>query len=300
MKLFLLFTFAFTNQLLFSQSSLKLYDISQVQIRLMKKYKNLDSLQRSKIFKDSVYTPYKEFWEGYLGDADKVAEWMDEAIQILPKFEERNNLINGKKLVTQFRAVEKKMTILTGYKPKGKWYIVYGPAWTDLGALGSSAMLIDLSHGSNNSNEKIIKMFPHELTHQIMTNVNKNKDTSAISTIIGEGFAVWMNKKYWGNKYSIAENLGYEPDEVLYCEKNLDWLKKYFSENKYSTNQNVIDSFRNRSIQLSKEFPGAIGYYIGYKIIEAYVSKFGSNSWRDVFIKSPREICELSGFENKG
>lgn len=281
-----------------SQYSLKIFDISQSQIRLMKKSQPLDSLKRSEIFKDSIYIPYKEFWEGYLGNGDAVAEWMNNAMQILPKFEERNNSINGKKLITQFREVEKKMILLTGYKPKGKWYIVYGPGWTDLGGLGDFAMLIDLSHQSNSSNEKIMKMFPHELTHQIMTNVNKHKDTTAISAIIGEGFAVWMNKKYWGAKYSIAENLGYEEAEFSFCEKNIEKLKKYLFENKYSANKETIESFRNRGVKLGKELPGAIGYYLGYKIIEAYVLKFGLKSWKDIFIKSPREIYELSGFEN--
>lgn len=296
MKLTLLLFFTFLSKIAFSQSSLNLFDISQSQIRLMKKSQNLDSVQRSQIFKDSIYEPYKEFWEGYLGDGDALATWMNNAMQTLPQFEQKNRLINGEKMITQFRTVEKKMTQLTGYKPIGKWYIVYGPAWTDLGGLGDFAMLIDLSHQSNSSNEKIMKMFPHELTHQIMTNVNKNKDTSAISTIIGEGFAVWMNRKYWGAKYSVAENLGYENTEFLYCENNIEKLKKYFNENKYSTNKDVIDSFRNRNIKLNNELPGAIGYYIGYKIIEAYVSKFGLNSWKDVFVKSPREIFELSDF----
>lgn len=296
MRLGFLLFLTLTSKILFSQSSLDLFDISQSQIRLMKKCQNLDSITRTQIFKDSIYSPYKEFWEGYLGDGNAVAEWMNNALQLLPKFEEKNRLINGQKLITQFRAVEKKITLLTGYKPKGKWYIVFGPAWTDLGGLGDFAMLIDLSHQSNSSNEKIMKMFPHELTHQIMTNINKNKDTTAISTIIGEGFAVWMNQKYWGTKYSIAENLGYSSTELLSCDKNIEKLKIYFNENKYATNKDVIDSFRNRGIKLNKELPGAIGYYIGYKIIVAYVLKFGLNSWKDVFVKSPKEIAELSGF----
>ena len=280
----------------YSQNTLEIYDISQKQIELMRKYKTAELPVRNKVFVDNVYAPYKQFWEGYLGNGDKVAKWMNEAIKQLPEFEKKNKAINGKKLIKQFRQVAKEMTKLTGYEPKGKWYIVYGPAWTDLGSLGDFAMLIDLSHESNSSNERIMKMFPHELTHQIMTNVNKHKDESAISSIVGEGFAVWMNQKYWGKKYTLAENLGYTESELQACDKNIESLKKMFLANKYSTDKDIIDAFRNRSQKPSESLPGAIGYYLGYRIVEAYVQKNGANSWKDIFVKSPREIYEMSGF----
>jgi len=279
-----------------AQSQLKIIDISQLQIRVWEKYKNLDSPARSKIFIDSVYTPCHTFWDGYVGDGNAVADWMNGSIANIPQIEKKNTLVDGKKLVQQFRQVEKQMTRLTGYKPKGLWYIVYGPAWTDLGGLGDFTMLIDLSHGSNSSNDRIVKMFPHELTHQIMTNTNKYKDTTAISSIIGEGFAVWMNQKYWGSKYTLAENLGYTDAELQACNDNIEKLKPFFLQNRYSPDKEIINSFRNRGVKLNPKLPGAIGYYIGYRIIEAYVKKFGPGSWKDVFIKSAKDICELSGF----
>lgn len=294
---FILLLFLVTNAITaYSQKNLEIYDISQKQIELMRKHKNADLSLRNKVFIDNVYAPYQQFWEGYLGNGDKVAKWMNGALSKLPEFEKKNKAINGKQLITQFRQVAKKMTKLTGYEPKGKWYIVYGPAWTDLGSLGDFAMLIDLAHESNSSNERIMKMFPHELTHQIMTNVNKNKDESAISSIVGEGFAVWMNQKYWGKKYTLAENLGYSESELQACDKNIESLKKMFLANKYSTDKDIIDAFRNRSQKPSESLPGAIGYYLGYRIVEAYVQKNGANSWKDFFVKSPREIYEVSGF----
>lgn len=280
----------------YAQNSLEIFDISQKQIELMRKYKNAELDVRNKAFVDNVYSPYKQFWEGYLGNGEKVAKWMNEAIVNLPEFEKKNKSISGRKLIKQFRQVAKEMTRLTGYEPKGKWYVVYGPAWTDLGGLGEFAMLIDLSHENNSSNERIMKMFPHELTHQIMTNVNKHKDESAISSIIGEGFAVWMNQKYWGKKYTLAENLGYSESELQACDKSIEALKKIFLANKYSTDKDIIDAFRNRSQKPAESLPGAIGYYLGYRIVEAYVKKHGTDSWKDIFVKSPREIYEMSGF----
>lgn len=280
----------------FAQDALYVYDISQKQLRVIEQYKNYDSVERSKIFIDSIYSPYKTFWNGYSGDANHVAEWLSEAIAMLPQWKKKNKTIDGSKLLKQFRKVAKDMEKLTGYAPKGNWYIVYGPGWTDLGSLGSFAMLIDLSHENNSSNGNIVRTFPHELTHQIMTNVNKHKDTTAISSIIGEGFAVWMNQKYWKQKFTLAQNLGYTEDELKECERKTETLKKFFSINKYSVDPKKIDVFRNRSKQLDSKLPGAIGYFIGYRIVENYVQKNGVNSWKDVFTKPPQEIYEMSGF----
>jgi hypothetical protein len=256
----------------------------------------MDSLARSTVYKDSLYTPYSEFWNGYLGNGDDVAGWLDDARELLPEWQKKNQILDGKLLTKQFREVAKQMTKLTGYTPKGKWYIVYGPAWTDLGGLGDVAMLIDLAHTSNSSNEHILRMFPHELTHQIMTNVNPHTDSTALSSIIGEGFAVWMNQKYWGKKYTLAENLGYSDEELQLCDKNRDALKKFLFTNAFSTDAAMIDVFRNRGEKLNEKLPGAIGYYLGYLVVDAYVEKFGKNAWKDLFVKSPKEIYELSGF----
>ncbi len=295
--LFLIFSVLVATQSR-SQQNLQLFDISQTQLRLMRQYKDADSLTRTKVFLDSIYTPYQEFWNGYMGDGENLTEWMNKAIKILPQFEKRNANVDGERLIGQFREVAKNMKQLTGYNPKGKWYIVYGPGWTDMGGLGDFAMLIDLSHRSNSSNDQIVRTFPHELTHQIMTNVNKHHDTSAITPIIGEGFAVWMNQLYWKDKYTLAQNLGYTPEELKLCDDSIATVRKYFSVNKYSTDKSVIDFFRNRSAHLNDKFPGAIGYYIGFKIVDAYVKKNGKDSWKDIFKKSPKEIYEKSGFES--
>ncbi len=280
----------------FSQKALNIYDISQQQLHLMQQYQNADSLTRSKVFIKSLYNPYQQFWNGYLGKADDVANWLNAAMPKLPEWIDKNIKIDGKKLQAQLRHTAKEMTKLTGYAPQGNWYIVYGPAWTDLGGLGDFAMLIDLAHASNSSNEKIAQMFPHELTHQILANVNKHKDTTALSSIIGEGFAVWMNQKYWKQKFTLAQHLGYSEEELKNCESYLEKLKGFVEKNKYSTNKDMIEVFRSRSAKLNEKLPGAIGYYLGYKIVESYVQKNGTNSWKDVFNQSPKAIYERSGF----
>lgn len=306
MKFQLTFLFIlFFQLLLFSQEKkgkenlLDIIDISQIQIRTMKQCADLDSIKRKQIISDSVYRPYSEFWNGYVGGENSTIKWMNNAIPHLPDFLKRNNDVQASLLKSQLNEINRKMYRFTGHKATGKWYIAYGPAWTDLGGLGKMAMLIDLSHESNSTNERVVKMFPHELTHQIMTLSNPSEDNTALSVILGEGFAVYINQKFWKDKYTLAENLGYSEKELKTCEEEWSFINDYFLANQSSTNQSVIDSFRNRSVKLKPELPGAIGYYIGYRITEQYVKLYGKNAWKDIFVKSPKEIISLIKKRNK-
>lgn len=281
---------------LFGQKGINIIDVSTTQIRILKHYKNSDSIQRNKAYADSIYIPYQKLWNGYLGNSDKVVQWLNENQSQPEKWIEKSKNVNGKQITRSLHKFSKDMEALTGYDAKGDWYILFGPAWTDLGGLGRYAMVIDLSHDNNKSLESIEQILPHEITHQIMMETNKHNDKTALEPIIGEGFAVWVNQKYWKKKYTLAQHLGYTNSELQLCEKNMELIKSFFEKNKFSEDGSIIDIFRSRETKLNKKLPGAIGYYIGYKIIEQYVLKNGKDAWKDVFIKSPREIYEKSGF----
>lgn len=280
----------------FGQSSLRVHDISSTQLRLMQRYAKTDSLKRSRIFRDSIYAPYSIIWDGYMGDGEELVKWTNNHLAMLPDLQSKNAAIDAKKLALELSAVAGHMETLTGFKSRGDWYIFYGPAWTDLGSLSGTTMVIDLAHASNRSQDRITRMFPHELTHQIMATSNLHKDTTAIASIVGEGFAVWMSKLYWGDTYSLSDLLGYDEQELQLCDKNLDALKTIYLKYRYSSEPDIINLFRDRGAKLNEKLPGAIGYYIGYRIVEAYVLKFGKESYKDIFTKSPKEIAERSGF----
>lgn len=280
----------------FAQNGLQVYDLTSSQLRLMKAYQKADSLKRSNIFYDSIYVPNSTIWDGYMGNGDELVKWTNAQLGTLPQILLKNKNLNTRRLNSDLSTVALEMEKLTGFRPQGKWYIFYGAAWTDLGALGNEAMIIDLSHSSNSSNERIKRLFPHELTHQVMMRSNAHQDTTAISSILGEGFAVWMSKKYWGDKYSLSDLLGYTEEELQRCDKNLDALKTVYMKYRYASDQEIINLFRNRDVKLNEKLPGAIGYYIGYRIVEAYVAKYGDASYKDIFTKPAKDIAELSGF----
>ena len=60
-----------------NEGGVKVIDISQQQVRLMNKYQNSSISERNKILIDSLYTPHQYLWNGYLGNENEFAEWLN-------------------------------------------------------------------------------------------------------------------------------------------------------------------------------------------------------------------------------
>jgi hypothetical protein len=276
---------------------LQLIDVAQREVRLFNQYKDADTTTRNRVFLDSLFTPYEAFWRGYLGDGNAFLRFVNEQmLPALPAVNARNKQVDGPDLIRRFNEVKTNMTRLSGYAPHGTWYIVYGPAWADMGGIGSLAMFIDLAHGNNTSAEQVMFMFPHEINHQIQTNVNRHHDSTALSRILAEGFAVYMNKVYWKDRYTDARHLGYSEDELRACQTQQATINAFFRANKDATDRETIDKFADRGYKLNATLPGAIGYYIGLQIVERYVAKHGPASWKDLYSLSPKDVLAKSGY----
>lgn len=285
---------------------LQIIDISQKQLALYNQHLATDSVKRVKIFRDSLYYPYRDVWDGYLGSMktfDAVAEYY--GIRMIEKLNSKNRLFYSDKkageLLSAFNKVKEGMIELTGYSPRGKWYLLYGAAQVNLGGVGDGVMFVDLSFPGNTDLPSVINWFPHELNHQIFDHTNKDTATNVLELCINEGLAVYVNKLYWnrfGGKedYSLAQSLSYTEKEMEAVGENWDYILDYFKNNYLSTDQKVKDSFGSRSVKLKPELPGAIGYIIGYRIVESYVEINGSGSWKDIYITGFEEVLDRSGF----
>ena len=189
----------------------------------------------------------------------------------------------------------KEMYLFTGEKPKGKWYIFYGPAWTDLGGLGSGEMLIDLANKNNISNDAIVFVYPHELNHQIYQNeINQSEDV-VLNRILDEGFASYINYIFHQKKSTKAKELYYTEDEFMLCNSNdkklVDFLSHYYN----SHDEKLADKLASRHYKLNELLPGGIAYYLGFRIVEEYVKQYGEDSWKDIYKKKPIDVL----FESK-
>jgi len=262
----------------------------------MNKYKDLDIGQRDKILIDSFYKPFVHLWEGYVGKEDKYIKWInDVAFKELTRYNERAKKIDLTRLQNYFSSTVSQMTEFTGFKPRGKWYIFYGPKWTNLGGFFDGTMLVDLAHPLNNGFEPIAEFFPHEITHQIYSSQVTPTDKPVVNRVIDEGFACYVSYLFHGGKTSIASELDYSNKEFNFCRRNEKEILHLFFQSMNLKDEDVAEDFADRGVRLRKNYPGAIGYYIGFRIIEEYVAIHGTDSWRDIFTMSPDFLIKESG-----
>jgi len=288
------------------RDGLQIIDISQKQLSLYNRHLATDSVKRVKIFRDSLYYPYRDVWDGYLGSMktfDAVAEYY--GVRMIEKLNLKNRLFYSDKkageLLSAFNQVKEGMIELTGYSPRGKWYLLYGAAQVNLGGVGDGVMFIDFSYPGNKDLQSVINWFPHELNHQIFDHTNKDTATHVLELCINEGLAVYVNKLYWNSSggkedYSVAQSLSYTEDEMVAVSENWDYILDYFKNNYLSTDQKVKDSFGSRSVRLKPELPGAIGYVVGYRVVDAYVKINGKDSWKDIYTSGFIEVLNKSEF----
>jgi uncharacterized protein YjaZ len=208
--------------------------------------------------------------------------------------------IDLEELNRYFLTTVESMTEFTGYQPKGKWYIFFGPKWTNAGGINDGIMLIDLAHSSNTSIEDIQKFFPHEVNHQIYFSTMQANTRAVLGRILDEGFATYVSYLYHNRKKSIARELGYTEEEYQICRTNDKKLIAVLAKYYQSDDNDLSRQFANRGYKISEEYPGAVGYYIGFRIVEEYVKHQGENSWKDIYTLAPEEVLKKSRILESG
>lgn len=298
---FLLASLILSNYIIQSQEienterNLSIIDISTKQIRLMNQYKDLPIKQRNLLLLDSIYKPHSYLWKGYLGSGSNFLNWVNKkSYNELDNYIEKSNNINLTELNNYFFQTVKNMSDFTNHQPKGKWYIFFGPKWTNLGGLDDGIMFIDLAHDLIRNMNDITIFFPHEINHQIYSNTIEQEDNAVLSRILNEGFACYVSYLYHKGKTTIAEELAYTENEYQICRKKDDELIKLLKSNYQSNNKKLSDNFAERSYKFSQDYPGAIGYYIGFRIVEEFVKINGKDSWKKIYEMSPKEVLEKS------
>src|SRR6267143_1621069 len=121
----------------------------------------LDQLARD------VYRPYASFWKGYMGDEARFREWA-EASLFAGDHPVNTNLagIVNLRLDSLFTASANWLVKASGRRPRGVWYIVFGPGWTDMGGFNEGTLRVVLSRVGP-ARGAIELRLAHELTHMV-------------------------------------------------------------------------------------------------------------------------------------
>jgi hypothetical protein len=286
------------DSLLLFHGKLKLINVYKQQIRVI--YENRDQPEarlRASIIRET-YTPYTSLWNSYVGDSTVYYEQV-----IKPLIQNNLTLLYQKgldfassDLDAYFKSTASTLKKLSGRNAKGIWYIAFGSGVTDLGGFGDGRMVLDLSH-EKTTTDYVKLILPHEINHQIY-DLSSSEDTTArgLYRCINEGFAVYMNQKILGDQHTLSEYLQYSDDELKYCTKNDSVIFAKLNHFLFTSNPDHPVALADRSLKIFKGGPGAIGYYLGYRICESYVQLHGDNSWKDIYTLPVRDVFNGSHY----
>jgi hypothetical protein len=234
-----------------------------------------------------VYAPYTTFWHGYLGAEDDFREWAATKL-LAPDHPVRTRMaaLLGVGLDRRFTEGTEWIRRTTGRKPRGTWYIVFGPGWTDMGGLGEIGMVADFTRMEPDA-EAIAAILPHELTHQVHgagpARASDPDRGTVLDRIVGEGFASYVAWVYAGGRRTPAQSL-------MYAEPGWTWALAHEGELRAaatpllgSRRREDTDRVSSRSAHLVAGSPGADGYFLGYRLVQAYVAKRGRDSWKEIY-----------------
>ena len=244
-----------------------------------------------------VYVPFPEFWNGYLGDESAFREWAPKLLDPAHPIHSRLGPVAAVALDRRFAEGVEWIARTTGRKPEGTWYIVFGPGWTDMGGLGGIGMVADFTVLEPDS-ARIAGLLPHELTHQVhgAASATDPDAGTVLHRIVSEGFASYVAWVYGGGAVSPAGALMYTEAQWNSARAREAELIAAVRPILGSRERKDLDLVASRSDHLVPTAPAAAGYYLGFRIIQAYVANRGPGSWKEIYNLPAREVLQRSGW----
>ena len=244
----------------------------------------------------TVYAPYTGFWAGYLGDEAAFREWAVKLLEPEHPIHARLEPLLDVALDRRFTEGVEWIQRTTGRRPAGTWYIVFGPGWTDMGGLGGIGMVADFTRMVPDS-AAIASLLPHELTHQVHGRRADDPDAGTVlDRIISEGFASYVAWVHGAGLRSEARSLMYSDDEWQWALAHERELFEAAQPILASRERSDGDRVASRSDRLIAGAPGAAGYFIGLRVVQAWVAAHGADSWQDIYDLPVAEVLERSGY----
>lgn len=247
-----------------------------------------------------VYAPHRTFWDGYIGDEANFREWAAETLldtttaiytQLAP--------LGRVPLDSLYEDAAAWLFAETGRQPEGTWYLVVGPGWTNMGGMSDGMMVVDFTKMEPDA-AAIAAILPHELTHQVhgpaLTRAGDPDRGTVLHRIISEGFATYVATVHSHGAMTPAQALWYSPAEWDWGVQHEAELWAAAQPLLSSTSREDIGRVADRQDQLIEGSPTAAGYFLGVRIVQAYVARHGADSWKELFDLPVREVVARSGF----
>jgi len=258
-----------------------------------------------------VYLAHKQLWDncyGMIFGSDNAAKFNTSAGMIAwnktlyPEnkvlFDNKARALLAMNLDSILMVNLKKFNKMVSYKPKAVISILFTPIQgIGFGGCNAEQFSLELNYKNNDLDYTINKGIPHELNH-LAYEPNRMKDPkheTALAQTIDEGFACYFTWVFFDgtiSKYEAVENMS-ETDWRWYIaheQEIFQKVRRYFDE----TGENPL--LQNNKLKLFPDAPKTLFYWLGFRIIEAYVKNHGPNSWKDLYNLSSEEIFKHSGY----
>ena len=216
-------------------------------------------------------------------------------------FDERAEILIQMNLDSVLNTNLNRFNDLVPYPVKATISILFTPITGILfGGCENDQFCIELNYEEQELAYTLEKGIPHELNH-LAYGPLREKDVnykSALGQTIDEGFACYFTWVFFNReipRYEAVENMTQADwDWFIKNEKEI-FLKveKYFDD---ESGDNPL--LRNDRMQLFKDAPKSLNYWLGFRIVEKYVEKNGVESWKDIYGMDVKQLLLNSGYAN--
>jgi uncharacterized protein YjaZ len=164
-----------------------------------------------------------------------------------------------------------------------------------MGSLDGIGMVADFSKQEATS-KAIDGILVHELTHQLHDERSDENKGNVLERIVAEGLASYVNCVSQRSRKKPASCVAYSNKEWRWAMENEDALKRFIKPILMSKQRADIESVANRRAYPIDDGPSAIGYFIGYRIVQSYVDKHGQSTWKDLISMPVSEVLRKSNY----
>ncbi|BDD05659.1 DUF2268 domain-containing putative Zn-dependent protease [Aureibacter tunicatorum] len=193
-----------------------------------------------------------------------------------------------------------KFNQMVPYEVEAKISIIFTPITGIIfGGCDNDQFCIELNYKDMEIKHLIEQGIPHELNHLAYEPLRENDPhkNTALRQTIDEGFACYFTWQFFDKqipKYTTLENISSEDwNWFLKNEKEIFMqTKAYFYD---ESGDNPL--LNNNKHQLFKDAPSSLNYWMGFRIVEKYVEKYGISSWKDIYKLDVLEVLNKSEYE---
>jgi hypothetical protein len=244
----------------------------------------------------NVFTPYRDFWRGYLGDESAFRKWAGDLSNADHPIHRTLASLMAVSLDSLFESAAAWVTRETGLLPRGTWYLVYGPGWTNMGGLGAIGMVADFTRQPPDATA-LASTLAHELTHQVHGARSTDPDAGTVlERILSEGLASYADFVHSRGTRTPAMSVGYSEEEWNWAIANEEAMIAAARAILTSKQREDLDRVASRRETLVPGGPTAAGYFLGFRIVAAYMSRPGTAAWHDLLTVSARDALRQSGY----